>query len=193
MDDQPIDWQSLRRELEWEQSNRQEDTNLRRLQQRARQYAALLPNAQADEVATASVLAFQLGRERYALDVMLVRSVRTAGRITAVPGVPYFYPGVVNLRGQITTVLDLRGFFDVQQRSPEPARELIIVQANALELALLAHHIEGVAQIPLSHIEPLPDVRYSRGVTSDGLVLLDILSLFEDERLIVGSTQDRID
>ncbi|MDX1995849.1 MAG: chemotaxis protein CheW [bacterium] len=193
MDDQPIDWQSLRRELEWEQSNRQEDTNLRRLQQRARQYAALLPNAQVDEVATASVLAFQLGRERYALDVMLVRSVRTAGKITAVPGVPYFYPGVVNLRGQITTVLDLSAFFDVQSGAAEPARELILVQANALELALLAHHIEGVVQIPLSQIEPLPDVRYARGVTPDGIVLLDILTVFEDERLIVGSTQDRID
>ncbi len=192
-DEQTIDWKSLWRELDWDDATRNREANERRLQHRARQYAALLPDANSEDGKPQVVLAFQLGIERYALDVMCVRAVRTITHITPVPGVPRFYRGVVNLRGQITTVMDLRLFFDMDFIDQRPPEELALVRANNLEIGILAHHVEGVMDIPPRVIEPLTDVRYARGVTSSGLVLLDIESLFADERLIVGGTEDRMD
>ncbi|MBC7872208.1 MAG: chemotaxis protein CheW [Chitinophagaceae bacterium] len=192
-DEQTIDWKSLWRELDWDDATRNREANERRLQHRARQYAALLPTASSEDGKPQVVLAFQLGGERYAIDVMCVRAVRAITYITPVPGVPRFYRGVVNLRGQITTVMDLRLFFEIDFTDQRPPEELALVRANNLEIGILAHHVEGVMDILPKMIESLPDVRYARGVTSSGLVLLDIESLFADERLIVGGTEDRMD
>jgi purine-binding chemotaxis protein CheW len=121
---------------------------------------------------------------------MLIRGVRSAGKITPVPGVPSFYPGVVNIRGQIVTVLDLRVLFGLEIDRRDVPDEMIVVQSGRLELGLLAHHVRGVVNIPAAAVEPLDEVRYARGITGDRLVLLDVPRLFEDERLIVGGIED---
>lgn len=117
---------------------------------------------------------------------MLVQAVRTLPRITPVPGVPAFYRGVVNLRGKITTVIDLRLFFDISTEEAAPPGELVVVRSNNLEMGLLAHYVQGVVSVPYALLEPMPDMRYARGVTADRLVLLDLAPLFEDNRLIIG-------
>lgn len=154
------------------------------LRQRAEQYAA----PQADDRPTQGemVLAFQLGEERYAVDVMVVRGLRAVRHITPVPAVPRFYRGVVNIRGQIITVLDLRVFFEMP--ADDLPAELVVVEAKGLRLGLLAHRIEDV--LPVAEYSPVDDLRYARGLTADGLILLDIPRLLEDERLIVGGRSD---
>lgn len=160
-----------------------------RLRQRAAQYAAPLtePDSAADRF---TALTFDLGGERYGVDVMLVQAIRTAPHITPVPGSPRFYRGVVNLRGRITTVLDLRVFFDLNADDLQQPDELVVVRANRLEMALLAHHVRGVDDIPKAEIEPMTDMRYTFGVTPERLVLLDIAALFEDERLVIGGVDN---
>lgn len=193
-DETTIDWNKLWRDLTWDDTERQAEVNRLRLQQRARQYAALLPTDTAPETETLPMLTFVLGEEHYAIDVMLVRAVRTIAHITPVPGVPVFYRGVVNLRGRITSVLDLRLFFDIPIFDAAAPGELIVIQANHLEIGLLAHVVRSVIEIAPESIDPQPDIRYARGVTSEKLILLDLARLFEDERLIVGGTsEDRIE
>ena len=125
------------------------------------------------------------------MDVMTVRGVRTIPHVTRVPGTPSFYRGVVNVRGQVITVLDLRLFFNVpvaeEQGAPD---ELVVVQSGGLEIGLLADNIEGVVTIPAAEFEPVDNIRYAFGVTKDQLVLLDIQHLLEDEQLIIGGTEE---
>lgn len=193
-DENAIDWSALWRELNWDDTQRREETNRQRLQQRARQYASVLNTDMESAADLQPMLAFQLGEERCAIDVTLVRAVRALSHITPVPGVPTFYRGVVNLRGRITSVLDLRLFFDMPVLEAAPPQELIVVQANRLEIGLLAHTVEGVVEISMGAFEPQPDIRYARGITRDKLLLLDLARLFEDERLIVGgSLEDRME
>lgn len=184
-----IDWDALRAELQWDDSDYEAHVERDRLVRRAQQYAA----AQTDEYVdaeTLSVLVFDLGGERYGIDVMLVRGLRDLPHLTPVPGSPRFYTGVVNLRGQIVTVMDLRPFFDMTVNDAQSPAELVVVKSGRLELALLAHHIHGVKAIPQADIASTGEIRYTRGVTADRLVLLDIAAMFEDERLITGGPEE---
>lgn len=159
------------------------------LRQRAEQYAKPIQR-ETGAVDAASILTFDLGHERYGIDVSCVRSVRPAPAITPIPNTPVFYRGVVNLRGKIITVLDLRAFFGMEAADIAATRELIVVNAAALELAVLAQHVHGVDAVPLSTIQPIESIRYARGVTPDRLIILNIEQLFEDERLIIGGDPD---
>jgi purine-binding chemotaxis protein CheW len=180
-----IDWEAVWQTLNWDDETRSKVAEATRLRQRAEQYAA--PPRQTKVVADDSytVLTFELGSERYGLDVMLVRGVRSLTKIARVPGIPAFYRGVVNVRGQILTVLDLRAFFDIPVSDDLEPDELVIVRANDLEIGLLAHSVNGVDSVPREAIAPADTIRYALGVTADRLVLLNIAQLFEDDRLIV--------
>lgn len=185
-----IDWQAVWSSLGWEDSASGDEASRQRLRQRARQYAAPKAESVADST-NKTVLTFTLGEEHYGVDVMVVRSVRSVSHITRVPGVPLFYRGVVNVRGQVMTVLDLRAFFDMPvDDEPASEYELVVVRGGQLTLGLLAHHVEGVVTIPQADIGVVDHIRYAAGVTADRLVLLDVERLFEDQRLVVGGKED---
>jgi purine-binding chemotaxis protein CheW len=190
-DSSKIDWQEVWKILAWEDLAGGEDATQKRLRQRASVYAAPIQHDDQMLESGKTVLVFELGEERYGTDVMIVRSVRNVSHITRVPGTPPFYQGVVNVRGQVVTVLDMRLLFDISipDGSPVPD-ELVVVRANGLEIALLAHNIEGVVTVPQAEIEPVDNIRYALGVTAERLVLLDIARLFEDPLLIVGGKDE---
>lgn len=188
--EETINWDAVRAELQWDDRRYAEQMEQARLHQRAQQYAAASTLDSYVEAKTLPALVFDLGGERYGVDVMLVRGLRDLPQITPVPGAPHFYPGVVNLRGQIVTVMDLRPFFDMAIHQISPPAELVVVKSGRLELALLAHHIHGVQAISQADIASTGEIRYTRGVTAERLVLLDIAALFEDERLIAGTPDD---
>jgi len=183
---QQIDWEAVWQTLNWDDETRHRVSEGARLRQRAEQYAAPPRESKSVIEDAHPVLAFELGGERYGVDVMLVRGVRAMSKIARVPGIPSFYRGVVNVRGQILTVLDLRLFFDIPVREDDTPEELVTVRANNLEIGLLANTVTGVETLPREAITPADHIRYALGVTADGLVLLNIAQMFEDERLIVG-------
>ncbi len=187
---QPIDWEAVWQTLNWDDETRHRVADGARLRQRAEQYAAPPRESKSVIEDAHTVLAFELGGERYGVDVMLVRGVREMSKIARVPGIPSFYRGVVNVRGQILTVLDLRLFFDIPVREDHAPEELVTVRANNLEIGLLANTVTGVITVPREAITPADHIRYALGVTTDRLVLLNIAQMFEDDRLIVGAKDE---
>lgn len=184
-----IDWSAVQRGLDWDSDERRDSEIKRRLEQRAKQYAAPIQSAESGDIL--SLLAFRLGSERYAVNVMTVRGVRAARKITRVPGVPRFYRGVVNVRGQIITVLDLRLLFETSTTIDDEADELVIVRGeHTVEIGLLAGHVEGVLSVPREAVHPVEDVRFVFGVTAERLVLLDIDRMLNDRRLIVSGKSE---
>ena len=183
-----IDWQAIWQSLDWDDTDRQQQVIKERLKQRAQQYAQ--PAKQQESIKEEreiahQLLTFQLGSERYGIDVGVVTSVRSIGKLTRVPGAPAFYRGVVNIRGQIITVLDLRILLSLGMDTSELSNELIVVKNQMLELAILADHVSDVERIPVEEVEPV-EIKYARGVTLDRLVVLDTEQLLSDERLFVG-------
>jgi purine-binding chemotaxis protein CheW len=182
-----IDWEAVWKSLDWDDGERYQTAETDRLQQRARQYAAAVKEKLELAGDSRSVLTFDLGKEQYGVDVMLVRGVRTISRVARVPGVPDFYRGVMNMRGRIVTVMDLRYFFNIPvQDEANPPSELVIVRSNNLDVGLLAHQVNGVVSVSLSAIKPIEHMPYMLGVSGDRVVVLNVVQLFEDERLIVG-------
>jgi len=185
-----VDWSQLLQELDWDNDTHRQEAARTRLKQRAAQYAARSKISGEVAEATHTLLAFELNGERYGVEVVLVRHVRSIDKITSVPGTPSFYPGVVNIRGKVLTVLDLRQLFDMQVDTTRPPQELVVVNVNALEIGVLVHHVQDVVTVRESEIEPLEDVRYARGMAPNRLIFLDFTRLFEDERLIVGGMDE---
>lgn len=161
-----------------------------RLRQRARQYAQPIKELDSLQDDARSLLTFELGSEYYGVEVELVRGVRQAPKIARVPGAPTFYPGVMNARGQIVTVLDLRHYFglNIPSDAPMPS-EVIQVQSGRLRLALLTHRVRGIENLPDTDIFPVEHLPYAYGVTRNRLIVLNLAQLFEDQRLIVGATE----
>jgi purine-binding chemotaxis protein CheW len=190
----PINWDALWNSLEnvaQDQATPQDHIQAR-LKRRAQQYAEPLPTA--DDEATLALLSFRVGSaahgERYGLLAAHVSSVRPLQHLTRVPHAPPFYRGVVNVRGRITSVLDLRRLLgmsdDPDSEAQASARELVIVAHRNLQVALLADHVEGVQHYLMTDIIPAfeQERSFTVGVTTDRLVVLDIQRLLESERLI---------
>lgn len=185
--DQTILWHTLG----WEDETYHQEMMQARLRQRAERYAK--PLIEDDNVPTITVVIFRLGDEIYGIDALLVHAVRRIGSIALVPNIPEFYLGVVNVRGQIVTVLDLRRFFGKQPiHDVHLPDELLVVRANDLELGLLAHSVEDVVTLKLNDIQLLNDMGYAWGITPQRVILLDVTRLFADERLIIGKTETTV-
>jgi purine-binding chemotaxis protein CheW len=160
---------------------------LERLRQRTLDYAQPVTELDSLLDQQETMLVFELGGEKYGVDVMMIRAVRTIQQVTRVPGAPAFYPGVINVRGQIITVLDLRSFFDVPTRAEVLPEEVIIVQGNQLRLGLLAERVLDIQNMPQAAIQPVESLPYSQGMTAERVILLNMSQLLNDSRLIVGA------
>lgn len=146
-----------------------------------------------------TLLEFRLGRERYAVDVSHVREVYPLRELVSLPGTPRFLPGIVNVRGRIVAVLDLREFFGLQAVGLTDLHRVILVEGGGMEVGLLADQVSQVVTYPVTalHVPPetLEGVRagYLRGVTAERLIVLDVAGILADPRIVVDSGADITD
>jgi len=142
--------------------------------------------------ATLELLEFRLAQERYALETRYVREVYPLKNLTPLPSTPPFVVGIVNVRGRILPVLDLKKFFGLPENGLTDLHRIIIVFGHELEFGLLADVSVGVQTIPLSSLQPpLPTLTgigadYLKGVTAERLIVLDMDRILTDPRIIVN-------
>lgn len=159
---------------------------------RARALTTARPPATVDNRKTAlEVVEFRLAQERYALESSFVREVYPFKDLTPLPCTPPFVLGIVNVRGRILPVYDLKKFFGLPDQGLTDLHRIILVQGNDMELGVLADVIVGVRSIPTDSLQPslptLTDIRadYLKGVSADRLVVLDVARILSDPRIIV--------
>ena len=137
------------------------------------------------------IVEFRVGSERYAVETSRVREVFQARRLTSVPGTPPFVVGIINVRGKIISVVDIRGFFGLPGREANDDFQVLILQSPEMEFALLADGIAGVSRISSVDLQPtLPTIsgvraEYLKGITADGLAVLDATRMLADPGLVV--------
>ncbi|MBI2434703.1 MAG: purine-binding chemotaxis protein CheW [Candidatus Hydrogenedentes bacterium] len=137
------------------------------------------------------VVRFQLAQEQYAIESAFVREVWPMKELTPLPGVPSFVLGLVNIRGQILSVIDIKKFFELPEKGLTDLNRVIVLQKGAMEFGVLADVIVGVEHVDVEDLQTglstLTGKReeYFKGVTSAGVILLDAERLMEDESLIV--------
>lgn len=136
------------------------------------------------------VVEFVLAYERYALDAVFVREVHPLKDITALPGTPAFIAGIVNVRGRIVSVIDLKRFFDLPAKGLTDLNKVIILDDGQMEFGLLVDAVTAVHRLPLSEIQPGPPtltgVRadYLQGVTAQRVVILNAAKLLADPQIL---------
>lgn len=129
------------------------------------------------------VIAFQLVDKEYALPVHQVYSIEKLMHITRVPGTVPFVKGVINLRGVVTPIIDLRSRFCLSDDQYDDSTRIIIASLDDMEVGLIVDGANDVLDIPVEAIEPPPEVvgslgeEYITGITKNGKRLLIMLSL----------------
>jgi len=132
---------------------------------------------------TVKVIAFQLVDKEYALPVHQVYSIEKLMHITRVPGTVPFVKGVINLRGVVTPIIDLRSRFGLSDDQYDDSTRIIIASLDDMEVGLIVDGANDVLDIPVEAIEPQPEVvgslgdEYITGVAKLGKRLLIMLSL----------------
>ncbi|PCI27864.1 MAG: chemotaxis protein CheW [SAR324 cluster bacterium] len=146
--------------------------------------------------ATTHFLTFRLGEEIYALEILKVREVLDYGHITKVPGTPPFMLGVINLRGHVVPIVDMKIKFDFPQVERTVNTCIIIIEiemeGEMNVLGALADSVDEVIELSANEIEPSPkigthlktDFLKGMGKHEDHFILLlDIEHIFSIEEL----------
>ena len=145
-----------------------------------------------DERNAILVVEFLLSGERYALDADMVQEVAPIHGLLPLPGTPDFILGIINLRGEIRSVVDLRRVFDMAEHQREGLGYAVIIGNGDMEFGLFAEEVPGARTLrPETLVETLPtltDVRaeFLKGVTAGGLAYLDASRLLTDGRLALN-------
>lgn len=189
-----IDWNDVKRRMAaadeiiaraWEPD---EAEVTRRLKMRA----DLLARENEPEQATADsidVVELMLDKARYAVESRYVRDIYPAEHITPIPCTPDFVLGIVNLRGEILSVIDIMKFIGIPLRESIDLNRLIVLERGDMRFGILAGAVVGTRAVRKadihSHLPVSAETDHVQGIADGLLVLLDASELMQDPRLIV--------
>jgi purine-binding chemotaxis protein CheW len=166
------------------------------LEERARALAREPARAEAADE-WIEVVEFTLAHERYAVASEYVREVYPLEDLTPLPCTPSFVLGIVNLRGEILSVIDIKKFFDLPEKGLTDLNKVIVLesagaQSGDMVFGIVADAINGVRRIRRADIQPslptLTGIRedYLQGVSEGRVVVLDAGKILNDEKLVVN-------
>jgi purine-binding chemotaxis protein CheW len=140
------------------------------------------------------VIVFTLAHEQYGVEVDKVRTIERMLPLTRVPKTPPFVKGVINLRGVVVPVIDLRGRFGLPETDYTDNTRIIIVAVKEMEVGLIVDSANDVLDVDSDHIEDPPEVvggikaKYLRGVAKLNddrlLVLLNLEEVLNKSEIV---------
>jgi purine-binding chemotaxis protein CheW len=150
---------------------------------------ATKPNSKADDDNLRWVT-FRLENEKYGINVMQVQEVLRVTEIAPVPGAPIYVLGIINLRGNVVTVIDTRSRFGLVPAEMDDATRIVIIEVEEQVVGILVDSVAEVVDLKASDIETAPNVgteesaKFIQGVASHDeelLILVDLNKLLSDE------------
>lgn len=142
------------------------------------------------------IVVFQLASESYGIESAFIREVYPLKDYTVLPGTPPFVLGIINVRGQIVSVIDLKKFFNLPEKGLGELNKVIIVQNKRMEFGILADIIHGTRLISTEKIQAPPvstsgiGAGYLRGISNDHIIILEVEKILEDEKIIVNQESE---
>ncbi|MDO9372445.1 MAG: chemotaxis protein CheW [Gammaproteobacteria bacterium] len=129
---------------------------------------------------------FRLDNETYGINVMQVQEVLRVTEVAPVPGSPDYVLGIINLRGNVVTVIDTRKRFGLMPRDMDDSTRIVIIEVNKQVVGILVDSVAEVVDLRASEIETAPNVgnddsaKFIQGVSSrkDELLILVDLNKF---------------
>ncbi|MDP1809449.1 MAG: chemotaxis protein CheW [Actinomycetota bacterium] len=146
----------------------------------------------ADEGRTlAQYVTFDLGSERYAVDVAFIEEIQPLKELTLIPCTPDFVVGAVNIRGGILPVIDVKKFFGIPEAGIADLNKVLVIRIGEMHFGILADTVEEVLDLADEDIEPQlatlsgAQEESIKGVSKSRVIILDIEALVNDRRMII--------
>ena len=144
------------------------------------------------------IVVCELADEHYGLDIARVFEIIRHQPVTPVPRAPSFVKGVINLRGRIIPVVDLRGRFGMAEAEATKESRIVVAESGATRVGLIVDSVSEVLLVPLDAVEATPEVaagddaEYLRGIAKLGdrlVLLLELDGLFglEEQDALAGA------
>ena len=144
---------------------------------------AQTPKKETPSGSTLTLVGFFLGQEEYALDILKIREIRPMMEITTVPKAPDFVEGVINLRGDIVPIINLRAKLSLPEAEHTEESKVIVVEFDNRLIGIVVDEVSEVIEIPEERVSPPPaiiggvEAEFLKGVGKLGdrlLILLDL-------------------
>lgn len=136
------------------------------------------------------LVSFRLSGEEYGIDILKVQEINRMLTITKVPNAPDFVEGIINLRGKVIPIINLRKRFGLEVKEVDKHTRIIVVNLDSRILGIVVDGVSEVLRLPSDTVQPAPPIvsgqgaDYIRGIGKIGerlLILLDLNKLFSTE------------
>ena len=141
------------------------------------------------------LVGFRLGNEEYGIDILKVQEINRVAEITKIPQSPDFVEGVINLRGNIIPIIDLRKRFHMPEREHDKQTRIVVGEIEGRTVGLIVDAVSEVIRLSSSKVEPAPkivsenQVDYIKGV---GKLDDRLLMLLDIDKILTGSDKEKL-
>lgn len=111
------------------------------------------------------LVSFTLGKEEFGIDILKVQEINRTSSVTRVPNSPHFIEGVINLRGKVIPIVDLRKRFSMGSSQHDKNTRIIVVEILSKTVGFIVDSVREVLRIPQSVVDPPPPI--VAGISSD--------------------------
>ena len=145
---------------------------------------------------TIQVVSFKLGSEEYGVDIAQVQEINRMVAVTHVPRAPQFMEGVINLRGQLIPIIDLRARFGMPRTEHTKNTRIVVTEIGTKRVGMVVDSVSEVLRLAVDQIEPAPemitgvDTEYIRGV---GKIEDRLIILLDLAKIISGSEKRELE
>jgi purine-binding chemotaxis protein CheW len=139
------------------------------------------------------LVSFNIGTEEFGVDILKVQEINRMVEITRVPQAPHYVEGVINLRGKVIPIVDLRKRFGLELKEHDKNTRIVVVDIGGNIMGMIVDSVSEVLRLPASTIEPPPEIvtgvnaEYIKGVAKLEdrlLIFLDLSKVIDAEELV---------
>lgn len=138
------------------------------------------------------VVEFLLANEKYGIETSFVEEVHQLKELTFIPCTSPIILGVINIRGQIISIVDIKKFFELPEKGLTDLNRVIIIQNEEMQFGLLADSILGVSQIAVDELQSeLPTLKgigkdFFKGLSKQNTIILDAENILSNKYLLIN-------
>ncbi|MCD6249446.1 MAG: purine-binding chemotaxis protein CheW [candidate division Zixibacteria bacterium] len=114
--------------------------------------------SKAQAVELIQLVSFRLGQEEFGVEILKVQEINRMVEITKVPQAPHYCEGVINLRGKVIPVINLRKKFNLEELEWDKSTRILVCDVDGDVVGVIVDSVEEVIKIPRSTIEPAPEI-----------------------------------
>ena len=141
------------------------------------------------------LVSFDIGGEEFGVDILKVQEIIRFIEVTRVPNTPEYIDGVINLRGKVIPIIDLRRKFGIERKEKDKNTRIIVVELKNKVIGFVVDAVSEVLRIPSSVTEPPPPIIggiEAEYITAIGKLENRLLILLDLDRVLIGQEQEEL-